>query len=72
MVDIQSANAENRRGKKEEKETTAAAKYNGLPYWATIMANVDVLDLRKILGDTWRARRAYKGAWGRAPSGVSW
>jgi len=52
MVDSQSATAENRRGKKEEKETTAA-KYNGLPYWATIMANVDVLDLQKILGDTW-------------------
>jgi len=31
MVDIQSATAENRRGKKKKKETTAA-KYNGLPY----------------------------------------
>jgi len=29
MVDIQSATAENRRGKK--KEETTAAKYNGLP-----------------------------------------
>jgi len=35
MVDIQSA--ENRRGKRRKKETTAAnAKYNGLPYWAAI------------------------------------
>jgi len=33
-VDIQSANAENRRGKKK-KETTAA-KHNDLPYWAAI------------------------------------
>jgi len=31
MVDIQSATAENRRGKKEEEET-AGRKYNGLPY----------------------------------------
>jgi len=35
MVDIQSATAEDRRGKKEQEETTAA-KYNGLPYWAAI------------------------------------
>jgi len=34
MVDIQSATAEKRRGKKE-RETTAA-KYNGLPYWVAI------------------------------------
>jgi len=36
MVDIQSATAENRRGKierrKKKKEETTAAKYNGLPY----------------------------------------
>jgi len=34
MVDIQSATAENRRGKKKKKkkEVTTAAKYNGLPY----------------------------------------
>jgi len=34
MVDIQSATAENRRGKKKKEAT--AAKYNGLPYWAAI------------------------------------
>jgi len=31
-----SATAENRRGKKKKEEETTAAKYNGLPYWATI------------------------------------
>jgi len=31
MVDIQSAMAENRRGKKE-KEATTGKKYNGLPH----------------------------------------
>jgi len=31
MVDIQSATAENRPGKKEEKKETTAAEYNGLP-----------------------------------------
>jgi len=41
MVDIQSASAENRREKKKEKrkkgkKETAAAKYNGLPYWVAI------------------------------------
>jgi len=37
MVDIQSAAAENRRGKKErKKEETTVAKYNGLPYWVAI------------------------------------
>jgi len=35
MVDIQSETAENRQGKKEEEETTAA-EYNGLPYWVAI------------------------------------
>jgi len=34
MVDIQSATAEDRPGKKER---TTAAKYNGLPYWAAII-----------------------------------
>jgi len=38
MVDIQSATAENRRGKKKKKgEKTTAAKYNGLPHWAAIL-----------------------------------
>jgi len=32
MVDIQSATAEIRRGKKEEEEETTGQKYNGLPY----------------------------------------
>jgi len=35
MVNIQSATAENRRGKKEERkkeEETTGRKYNGLPY----------------------------------------
>jgi len=33
MVDIQSAIAENRRGKKKEKEEeTSGQKFNGLPY----------------------------------------
>jgi len=35
MVDIQSATAENRRGKKKKEQTTAA-EYNGLPYWAAM------------------------------------
>jgi len=34
MVDIQSATAENRRGKTRKKIETTVAKYNGLPYWA--------------------------------------
>jgi len=38
MVDIQSANAENRQGKKKEEETTAA-KCNGLPYRAVVTSN---------------------------------
>jgi len=38
---IQSATAENRRGKgktdrRKKEEKTTAAKYNGLPYWAVI------------------------------------
>ena len=33
MVDIQSPTSENRRGKRRKE--TSAAKYNGLPYWAT-------------------------------------
>jgi len=36
IVDIQSATAKNRRGKK--KEETTAAKYNGLPYWAATIS----------------------------------
>jgi len=32
MADIQSATAEIRRGKKEEKKETTGQKYNGLPY----------------------------------------
>jgi len=40
MVDIQSATAENRRGKKEEEEETAAAKCNRLPYWAAIISAI--------------------------------
>jgi len=41
MVDIQSATAENRRGKtktdrRKKEEKTTAAKYNGMPYWAAI------------------------------------
>jgi len=41
MVNIQSATAENRRGKKKKrkirkKKETTAAKNNGLPYWAAI------------------------------------
>jgi len=38
MVDIQSATAENRRGKKKERRKieTTAAEYNGLSYWAVI------------------------------------
>jgi len=33
MVDIQSATAENRRGKKKKIEETTGQKYNGLPYF---------------------------------------
>jgi len=42
MIDIQSATAENRRGKKRKrkKEETTAAKYNGLPYWAAIKTDI--------------------------------
>jgi len=36
MVDIQSANAEKRRWKQGE-ERNCTAKYNALPYWATII-----------------------------------
>jgi len=38
MLDIESATAENRRGRKRRKkeEETTAAKYNGLPHWAAI------------------------------------
>jgi len=38
MVDIESATAQNRRGKKKKKKKveTTAAKYNGLPHWAAI------------------------------------
>jgi len=32
MVDIQYATAENRRGKKEDREETTGQKFNGLPY----------------------------------------
>jgi len=44
MVDIQSANAENIRGKKDERRRrrnieTTAAKYNGLPYRAAITSS---------------------------------
>jgi len=43
MADIQSATAENMRGKKEKKTRkeieTTAAKYNGLPYWAAIKSH---------------------------------
>jgi len=33
---IQSATAENRRGKKKKEEETTAEEYNGQPYWAAI------------------------------------
>jgi len=33
MVDIQSATAEIRRGKKIDEEETTGQKYNGLPYY---------------------------------------
>jgi len=39
MVDIQSAIAENRRGKKKKekkKKKPTAAEYNGVPYWVAI------------------------------------
>jgi len=36
MVDMQSLTAENRRGKRRKTIETAAAKYNGSPYWAAI------------------------------------
>jgi len=40
MIDIQSATAENRQGKKEKKrkKETTDAKYNGLSYWAAILS----------------------------------
>jgi len=41
MVDVQSATADNKRGKKKKEERkkidTTAAKYCGLPYWAAII-----------------------------------
>jgi len=50
MVDIHSATAENRRGKRRRKNEieTTAAKYNGLPYWAAIKSVV-----RQHLGRCW-------------------
>jgi len=38
IVDIQSATAENRLGKKKE---TTAAEDDGLPYWAAIIITLD-------------------------------
>jgi len=45
MVDIQSATAENRRGKKKNerrmKEETTAAEYDCQPYWAAMNKQTD-------------------------------
>ena len=49
MVNIQSATAENRQGKKEKKKEkkieTTAAKYNGLPYWSSIINKMQSFNL---------------------------
>jgi len=44
MVDIQSATAENRQGKRRKNIETIAAKYNGLPYRAAIVTSASVKD----------------------------
>jgi len=64
MVDIQSATAENGRGKRNKKkkkeEETTAGKYNGLPYWASITGHLSsALSRRCVSGPLYRGY-AYK------------